>query len=260
MSIEFVQSTQELEHKIVIMHLDGWSIRSLSRHFHLGRNRVRRIIRNHCRRRDEGTPAIAPPKGPIRTSKLDAFQDQIVRLLEKYPDITAIRMREELVPCGYDGGITILRERLQRLRPLPKREPVVRFETDPGVQGQMDWSPYTIEFSRSGKTTVLCFSYILGFSAGSISISFCIATSIRSCAAMWTSSGISAVRRINASMITKKPSCCAMRLDSRCSTRPSSTSSPITGANPLRADPEGPRQRGRSRGRFNTWKEICSHA
>jgi len=28
----------------------------------------------------------------------------------------------------------------------------------------MDWSPYTIPFTRTGKTTVQCFSYILGFS------------------------------------------------------------------------------------------------
>jgi hypothetical protein len=28
----------------------------------------------------------------------------------------------------------------------------------------MDWSPYTIAFTRSGKATVLCFSYILAFS------------------------------------------------------------------------------------------------
>lgn len=164
MSIELIHGSEELEHKIVTMHLDGWSLRSLSRHFQMGRNRVRRILRNHQRRRDTGAPAIVPLRGPLRTSKLDAYQDQMRLLLEKYPDITAIRMREELLQAGYNGGITILRQRLQRLRPRPKREPVVRFETEPGEQGQMDWSPYTIVFGKSGKQIVLCFSYILGFS------------------------------------------------------------------------------------------------
>lgn len=164
MPVEFIRNASELEHKIVTMHLDGWSIRSLCRHFQLGRNRVRRILRSHGRRREQGHPAIAPRPEPVRSSKLDTYKDQMKQLLEKYPDITAIRMREELGAAGYDGGITILRERMQLLRPRPKREPVVRFESEPAEQGQMDWSPYTIDFTRSGKTTVLCFSYILGFS------------------------------------------------------------------------------------------------
>ena len=74
-----------------------------------------------------------------------------------YPDITAVRLLEELKEAGY-----ILKERLADMR--PHTEPVMRFETDPGLQGQMDWSPYTIPFTRTGKATIQCFSYVLGFS------------------------------------------------------------------------------------------------
>ena len=86
------------------------------------------------------------------------------KLLEKYPNITGQRIYEELCHEGYTGGISILRDRLRKLRPKPKKEPVIRFETEPGIQGQMDWSPYTIKFVKTGKTKVQCFSYILGFS------------------------------------------------------------------------------------------------
>ena len=163
--VEFIFSQSELEQKIIVMRLDGWSIRLLSRHFRLGRNRIRRILRNNEQRREQGQSALPPPPKKISFGgKLTPYEDRMLRLLEKYPDITAVRMREELAAAGYRGGISILKERLRRLRPHPKREPVIRFETDPGVQGQMDWSPYTIDFKAKGKKTVLCFSYILGFS------------------------------------------------------------------------------------------------
>ena len=164
MSVEYIRNSSELEHKIVTMHVEGWSIRALSRHFHLGRNHVRRVLRGHELRRNEGQTPPAIAKKVPRTSKLDAYQDEMVKFLTKYPEITAMRMREELMAAGFQGGITIVQERLRRLRPRPKREPVIRFETEAGVQGQMDWSPYTIDFSASGRQTVLCFSYILGFS------------------------------------------------------------------------------------------------
>ena len=162
--VEFIHSTSELEHKVITMHLDGHSIRSLCRHFHIGRNRVRRMLREHGERREQGQSAIIAVRPPSRAGKLNAYREPMKSLFEKYPDITAVRMREQLMTQGYRGGITILREKMRQMRPVPKREPAVRFETQPGEQGQMDWSPYTINFTKSGKETLLCFSYILGFS------------------------------------------------------------------------------------------------
>ncbi len=65
--------------------------------------------------------------------------------------MTATRIHEELRRQGYEGGYTILRERIGQLRPDAARKPVVRFETGPGVQAQMDWAVYDIEL-RSGRT------------------------------------------------------------------------------------------------------------
>ena len=161
----YIRNREELEHLIITMHAEGWSIRGLCRHFDMGRNTVRRIIRKNRSQRDDGHDILTRNKRQApRKSNLDPFLPLMKELLEKFPDLTGERMYEELRNAGYEGGISILRDRLRKLRPKPKRDPVIRFETEPGVQGQMDWSPYTIPFTRSGKSKVLCFSYILGFS------------------------------------------------------------------------------------------------
>ena len=95
---------------------------------------------------------------------MDNFSPKMKELLEKYPKITGVRMFEELQAVGYEGGISIVREELRKLRPVAKKTPTNRFETEVGVQGQMDWSPYKIDFTEEGKRKVQCFSYVLGYS------------------------------------------------------------------------------------------------
>jgi transposase len=135
---------------LVSMHSEGWRIRALSRHFKMGRNTVRRILRKHRKQRDEGHDVLQDKKSRVpRQSKLDPFKPLIKELLEKFPNITAQRVYEELCVAGYEGGISILRDRLQAIRPQPSKEPIIRFETESGHQGQMNRS------SISGRIGVL---------------------------------------------------------------------------------------------------------
>ena len=159
--MKFIRDRKDLEHNIIIMHNEGKSIHELTRQFQIGRNTVRRILRAHADRRDSGHDVLT--KKLKRASKLDDFEADIKKLLDKFPGITGLRIYEELKDAGYTGGISILRERLTKLR-VQRKEPVIRFETEPGQMGEMDWSPYKIAFARTGKKEVQCFSYILGFS------------------------------------------------------------------------------------------------
>ena len=164
----FIHNNEDLEQQLVMLkNQQGWSIRALVRHFGISRNKVRRILRKHDQLRDQGHDILLAQRQTQkvrRPSKLDPFEKTIKFLLEKYPKITGERLFEELKLTGYDGGISILRNRLRAVRPGPKHTPVIRFETEPGIQGQMDWSPYRIKFLKTGPAQVQCFSYILGFS------------------------------------------------------------------------------------------------
>ena len=161
----YIRNREEFENLVITMHQDGWGIRALGRHFGIGRNSVRKILRQNACRRDSGHDVLAAVQNRVcRKSKLDPYLDLMKQLLAQFCDITGVRMYEELKEAGFDGKKTIVTDRLRQLRPRAKAEPVVRFETGPGQQAQMDWSPYTIAFTKAGTSPVLCFSYILGFS------------------------------------------------------------------------------------------------
>ena len=151
----------DVENLVVHFANSGRSQRWIARELHVSRNTVRGIVQRIERQRAEGHSAIRAPA--TRPSRLDAFASDIATLLEDFPDITAVRLHEELAGRGFDGGYTIVRERLRVLRPKPKRNPVERFETKPGEQGQQDWSPYKIPFTRAGEQEVHAFGLLLGF-------------------------------------------------------------------------------------------------
>jgi transposase len=134
-------------------------IRRIARDLNLARNTVSRVLAEVTAQRD-GAPATAAR----RPSLLDPFDADIQELLSRYPDLTVTRLLEELRRRGFTGGYTIVRQRLAQLRPREARLPVIRFETAPGLQAQMDYAVYDIDFTAEGRRRVSLFSYVLGYS------------------------------------------------------------------------------------------------
>jgi transposase len=86
------------------------------------------------------------PPGGRRPSKLEPFREAIRTRVDK--DLTTTRILREVRVLGYTGGRSILARYASRLRAERGRPPsrVVkrRFETAPGREMQVDWSPYDV--------------------------------------------------------------------------------------------------------------------
>jgi transposase len=143
----------------------GQSIRSIARSMCLSRRAVSRALTEHDRTREHGSPhPELPRRRRRRGSVVDGYEEAIGGFIKRYPNITIIRLLEELRGLGYQGGYSILRERVKTLRAPAAAQPIQRFETGPGIQAQMDWAMYTIDFSAEGPRKVNLFSYLLGYS------------------------------------------------------------------------------------------------
>lgn len=136
-----------------VLHRHGKSIREIAREMGVSRNTVRRYLRDEEAERYK--PRLARP------TKLDPFKDYLVERLaaavpERIPgSVLLIELRER--GCG--GGYTMLKLFLAALRPKEMVEPVIRFETEPGEQMQVDWAVI-----RRGANRLSVFVATLGWS------------------------------------------------------------------------------------------------
>jgi transposase len=126
--------------------IDKRTIFELHRLAHAGLS-VRKIAKTLGISRPTATKYLEepnPPRPPIlRPSKIEAFKDEITRLLEIDPKASAVVIRQHLATQGFDGGITMVRDYLHGVRDASKKKPpVIRFESAPGVQCQTDWGHF----------------------------------------------------------------------------------------------------------------------
>jgi transposase len=138
--------------------VEGVSIRMIARKLHLARKTVRKILGRH----KLPPKAEAAPRGSI----LDRYDAEIRSALDDTPEILAPAVLERLRGLGYEGGISVLRDRLRRLRPPPHREAFATLDFAPGSAMQVDWADFGFALPGvprrvSAFIAVLCFSRML---------------------------------------------------------------------------------------------------
>jgi transposase len=109
---------------------------------------------------DQDVDALYVPRARRTVAtKLDPYKAIIAERLNTYPELSAVRLFEEVRAAGYPGGVAQLRLFVRRIRPRPPAEEVVRFETPPGLQAQVDFATFRFPWGRRH-----VFLLVLGYS------------------------------------------------------------------------------------------------
>jgi transposase len=135
---------------------------ALAKRFDVSRDTIHRWIRTGELERDLDATAVRyGPRPPVPT-KLDTYKAIIETRLATYPQLSAVRLLQEIRAAGYDGGYTQLKAYLRQVRPVPAPEPVVRFETPAGRQAQVDFAWFRFAWGiRYALLVVLAYSRLL---------------------------------------------------------------------------------------------------
>ena len=135
------------------MYKTGMGLKELSRKTGYSINTIRKYIRDK------------KPIGYVikssRVTKLEAYKSYLnSRIEEAKPNwLPATVLFSEIKSIGYKGGISTLRNYLQQIKPTANTRPLVRFETEPGEQMQVDFAVFSYKRAR-------CYAFVavLGFS------------------------------------------------------------------------------------------------
>ncbi|WP_047154061.1 IS21 family transposase [Aneurinibacillus tyrosinisolvens] len=103
-------------------------------------------------------------KREAESTLISAYIPYIQERLEKYPQLSAVRIHEEMTDMGYTGSIRTTRRGVAALRQPRKKRAYKPFETLPGQQMQVDWATFTIHWPGGAKQTIYAFIAVLGYS------------------------------------------------------------------------------------------------
>ena len=98
-----------------------------------------------------------------RGSKLDAFKPYIEQRLSRF-DLPATTLYDEVRERGYAGRLTTVKDFVREVKAKAVREIIARFETDPGVQAQVDWGECGTIVEGGERRKLYLFVFVLGYS------------------------------------------------------------------------------------------------
>lgn len=138
-------------------HKKGMSYTEIARKYHIDP----RTAKKYAEADSKPVYHLTEPKA----SKLDPYKEQIDIWLEEAP-YSATRILEKIKEQGFPGEYSIVKHYVRGKKEQLDDKATVRFETTPGLQGQVDWAFFEDHrVLENGKLKKLyCFLMVLGYS------------------------------------------------------------------------------------------------
>jgi transposase len=138
------------EQRVLLRHYleRGLSKAEIARELGVSRRTIYHWIEGGQLDRDLDNAAVQYTPRPAVPCKVDPFRPIIDTRLAEFPKLTATRLFDEIRAAGYAGGYTQVKEYVRQVRPRPVPEPVVRFETPPGHQAQVDFAEFRLPWGK----------------------------------------------------------------------------------------------------------------
>ena len=112
------------------------------------RRTIHRWIKQGELDRDLDEVAVQYGPRPRVKRKIDDYRGIIDSRLVEFPKLSAVRLFEEIQAAGYSGSYSQVKAYVSKVRPRPPVEPVVRFETPPGHQAQVDFAHFRLPWGQ----------------------------------------------------------------------------------------------------------------
>ena len=147
--------SEEVYMDIIAMKRFGYSKRKIARIKSIHRNTVTKHLESNSfpqYKREKRKESILQPYHQIIKDYLDQDNYQATWIFDR------------LKKMGYKGSYDTVKIYVREIKEKNTRLAYVRFETEPGLQAQVDWGDFQIQEPDGKKTTIYAFAILLGYS------------------------------------------------------------------------------------------------
>src|SRR3989304_3889449 len=147
--------SEEVFMDMISMQHSGLSVRQIARKLGIHRNTVKKHIENkefpHYHKHKRGISILEPYK-------------QIINDYLDQDDYQATWISDRIKRIGYLGGYDTVKRYVSNIKEQKTQLAYIRFETEPGLQAQVDWGDFQIQDSDGKTNTIYAFVMVLGYS------------------------------------------------------------------------------------------------